>query len=103
MNQFPPVRLPWVLNAHGVEVDACGALDTDQFDARQVEFIQAVFGYSVFLSQNARETPVADAFLATFVNLLETMQANAPSEASACALRLQQIIGVIFPPGEDGV
>ncbi|MGA7777601.1 MAG: hypothetical protein WCA85_07785 [Paraburkholderia sp.] len=97
MNQFSSVRLPVALNSYGLEADAAKALDTAQFDARQVEFIQAVFGYAAYLSRNDRETPVVDAFLATFVNLLETMPANAPGEASACALRLQRIIDVIFP------
>jgi hypothetical protein len=100
MSQFTSVRLPVALNSLGPEVCASESMDTEEFEARQVEFVQAVFGYAAFLTENARETPVADAFLATLVNLLETMQANAPGEASACALRLQQVIGVIFPRTE---
>jgi hypothetical protein len=72
-------------------------LDDEQFAAQQIEFIKLLFGYIAYLREHSRETPVADAFLSTFVNLLETMQANAPDEARSCALKLQQIIGVLFP------
>ncbi|RFU45953.1 hypothetical protein [Paraburkholderia sp. DHOC27] len=93
------VRLPAALTLHGPEVEVREALSSEQFDARQVEFIQAVFGYSALLAESARKTPTADAFLAAVVNLLETLHTNAPDEASVCALRLQQIIGAIFSPG----
>jgi hypothetical protein len=97
MSEFSSIRLPIALHSHAPEVHASEALDDEQFAAEQVAFIKILFGYVAYLRGCSRETPVADAFLSTFVNLLETLEANGPGEAHGCATKLQQIIPVIFP------
>jgi hypothetical protein len=91
MSEFSSIRLPIALHSHAPEVHASEALDDEQFAVQQVAFIKVLFGYVAYLRGCSRETPVADAFLSTFVNLLETL------EAHGCATKLQQIIPVIFP------
>ena len=97
MSEFSSIRLPVALHALASDAIVSDALDGEQFAARQVEFIKDLFGYVAYLRERSRATPVADAFLATFVNLLEALELNAPGEAQACAVQLQQIIPVIFP------
>jgi hypothetical protein len=97
MSEFRYIRLPIVLHPHAPEVHASEALDEEQFAVQQVAFIKALFGYVAYLRECSRETPIADAFLSTFVNLLETLEANGPGEAQGCTTKLQQIIPVIFP------
>jgi hypothetical protein len=97
MSEFSFIRLPIALHSHAPEVHASGALDDEQFALQQVAFIKVLFGYVAYLRERSRETPVADAFLSTFVNLLETLEANGSCEAQGCATKLQQIIPVIFP------
>ena len=97
MSESPYIRLPIVLHPHAPEVHASESLDDEQFAVQQVAFIKALFGYVAYLRERSRETPIADAFLSTFVNLLETLEANGPGEAQGCATKLQQIIPVVFP------
>jgi hypothetical protein len=97
MNEFSSIRLPAALHSHAQELRASGTLDEEQFAVQQAEFIKALFGYVAYLRDRSRETPVADVFLSTFVNLLETLEANASDEARGCAMKLLQIIPVIFP------
>ncbi|HEY1998822.1 hypothetical protein [Paraburkholderia sp.] len=110
MSELPRILLPIALNPHALEVSPAAQLNDEQFAVHQAEFVRTLFGYIAFLRENARETPIADAFLATFVILLETMEANAPVEARNCAMKLQQIIRVIYPsveapelPGADAL
>ena len=79
------------------------SLNDDEFVAHQIEFIQRIFGYGTFLGSAGRETPVSDAFLAAFVNLLDVMEANAPDDARRCADQLRGILKVIFPEAEPVV
>ncbi|WP_179894836.1 MULTISPECIES: hypothetical protein [Burkholderia] len=67
----------------------------DEFAAHQIEFIQRVFGYSAYLREHARETPVSDSFLIAFVSLLEAIDANAPEDARRCARQLQRILRML--------
>ena len=90
------IRLPSALS-EGPLVVALKPLDDDEFAAHQVEFIQHVFGYCAFLRAHSRETPISDAFLAAFVNLIEVVNTNAPDDARRCAAQLQTILGVVFP------
>ena len=96
MSEFSSIRLPSALHSDAPEVPACEPLDDEQFTVHQAAFIKVLFGYVAYLRECSRETPVADAFLSTFVNLLEALEANAPDEAQGCATKLQQIIPVIF-------
>ena len=82
MSEFRYIRLPIVLHPHAPEVHASESLDDEQFAVQQVAFIKALFGYVAYLRECSRETPIADAFLSTFVNLLETLEANGPGEAT---------------------
>jgi hypothetical protein len=97
MNEFSSIRLPVALHSHAQELHASETLDEEQFAVQQAEFIKALFGYVAYLRNRSRETPVADGFLSTFVNLLETLEANASDEAHGCATKLLLIIPVIFP------
>lgn len=97
MSEIVRILLPIALNPHALEISPAAILDDEQFAAHQAEFLRTLFGYASFLREHARETPVADAFLSTFVNLLETLQTNAPEEARTCVDQLQQIIRILFP------
>jgi hypothetical protein len=90
------IRLPSALS-DGPLVVPPQPLDDDEFSAHQVEFIQHVFGYCAFLRARSRDTPVSDAFLAVFVNLIEVLNTNAPDDARRCAAQLQEILGIVFP------
>jgi hypothetical protein len=91
------VQLPHAPAADVSLIIASEAIDSAQFAARQVEFIRHVFGYIAYLREQARETPVSDAFLPAFVTLLEVLQLNAPVEADQCAAQLIRIMKVTFP------
>lgn len=90
------VRLPFSLSGRALAV-VSAPLDDDQFAAHQVEFIKHVFGYCAYLRAHYRETPVSDAFLAVFVNLVEVMDANAPDDARRCVAQLLEVFRVVFP------
>jgi len=71
---------------------ASDPLDDDEFVAHQVEFIQKAFGHASFLRSCGRDTPVSDAFLTAFVQLLEVIEVNAPAEAQYCRTQLSLIL-----------
>lgn len=98
MSDDPPsyVRLPYALSNRPLAVTS-PLLDDDEFAAHQVEFIKHVFGYCAYLREHSRETPVSDAFLSVFVNLFETLDANAPDDARRCAGQLLEIFRVVVP------
>ncbi len=91
------VRLPHGHDSVNPLTVASEPMDDDQFSARRIEFIRHLFGYSAYLREHARATPVSDAFLPVFVMLLEVLELNAPIEARQCVAQLTQVIRVTFP------
>lgn len=90
------VRLPAALSDKRLAV-VPPSIDDDEFAAQQIEFIRQVFSYGAYLREHKRETPVSDAFLTAFVNLVEAMDTNAPGDARRCVAQLQDIFRVVFP------
>jgi hypothetical protein len=88
------IRLPSSLTERVLTLSA-PPLDTDEFAARQVAFIEQAFGHCAYLSGRGRDMPISDAFLSVFVNLLETLQANAPVAARHCAAQLQGLLSIV--------
>jgi hypothetical protein len=87
------VRLPHMPASLKLLTVASEPIDDDQFSARQIEFIRQLFGYSAYLREHARTTPVSDAFLPAFVMLLEVMELNSALEARQCAAQLPRSCG----------
>jgi hypothetical protein len=93
------IRLPSALSNPALIV-LPESLDDDKFSAHQIEFVERIFGYCAFLGTAGRETPVSDAFLAVFVNLLDVMEANAPEDARRCVNQLRGILKAVFPESD---
>jgi hypothetical protein len=93
----PYIRLPIHLFARRPLVLVSEAHDDEQFAAHEVEFVRHLFGRCAYLREHSRPTPVSDAFLSVFVDLIDILEANAPSEARQCATQLRQVIQVVFP------
>lgn len=96
------VALPHTLAAKQAVTIPSGPIDDAQFAAHELEFVRHLFGYSDFLRNCSRETPVSDAFLPVLVMLLEIIDLNAPLEARRCVGHLKQILEITFPDVEPG-
>jgi hypothetical protein len=93
----PYIRLPIHMFTGRPSILISEAHDDEQFAAHEVEFVRHLFGRCAYLREHSRTTPVSDAFLSVFVNLIDILEANAPSEARKCVTQLRQVIKVVFP------
>ncbi|HZZ14271.1 MAG TPA: hypothetical protein VFE79_26565 [Paraburkholderia sp.] len=91
------VRLPHTLISDAPLTIASAPIDSDQFAARQVEFVSHLFGYCAYLRDQGRTTPISDAFLPVLVMLLEVLELNSAPDAHRCAAQLSKILMVTFP------
>ncbi|MFM0187974.1 hypothetical protein PQR25_19445 [Paraburkholderia nemoris] len=100
MSEFSYFRVPYGSGLCGWQNVATRALDGERFAAHQIEFTKLLFGYSVYLRDVPCESPLADAFFATMLYLLETLDENSPAEANRCAIQLKQFIESVFASRE---
>ena len=90
------IRLPFSLLSATPSIIASTPQDEDELSARQLEFIQHLFGYCAYIQEHGDSLQMSDVFVRVLTNLINTLHENMPAETIQCVMELQKFIRAGF-------